>query len=99
MTIEQLNLALTDCALNCAECKANHNVCDKDICKNGIKRQALERLLPKRVIRIEYEPIFIDFKCPTCDWIITTLNLNTKITFLDKKNCCEYCGQRLDWSD
>mgnify|MGYP006967223845 FL=1 len=99
MTIEQLNLALTDCVLNCAECKANHNVCDKDNCKNEIKRQALERLLPKRVIRIEFEPIFINFQCPTCERHLTTLNNNAKVPFLDRKNCCDYCGQALDWSD
>lgn len=101
MVNEQLKLAMTDCELNCAECKANHNVCDKDTCKNEIIRQALDKQEFKKPIKCKLEsPVKIGnirfgkgteilSKCPVC---------NNWVNGAKEQNYCDNCGQRLDWS-
>lgn len=46
-------------------------------------REALEKQIPMKPIKAEY-----DYNCPICGY-----------EYLINQNYCQYCGQKLDWSE
>lgn len=50
-------------------------------------QEALEKQKPKKLKKDTNTP---HYRCPNCDAMLSTYYMHI---------CCEYCGQKLDWSD
>ena len=51
--------------------------------------EALDKQIPKKIIRKSKKASLKDIKCPNCQREIDAMNI---------VNYCTYCGQALDWS-
>ena len=51
--------------------------------------EALDKQIPKKIIRKSKKASLEDIKCPNCQREIDAMNI---------VNYCTYCGQALDWS-
>ena len=51
--------------------------------------EALDKQMPKKIIRKSKKASLEDIKCPNCQRKIDAMNI---------VNYCTYCGQALDWS-
>ena len=63
------------------------------ICQELARQKALEALekqIPKKIIRKSKNAPLENIKCPNCQREIDAMNI---------VNYCTYCGQALDWSD
>lgn len=77
------------------------NDCEYGIecCSISLAIQALEKQIPKKVIRkhTKYKPHQTDtFNCPACNSENVIIEDNASYTII---NYCNDCGQRLDWSE
>lgn len=52
--------------------------------------EALDKQIPKKIIRKSKKASLEDIKCPNCQREIDAMNI---------VNYCTYCGQALDWSE
>lgn len=52
--------------------------------------EALDKQIPKKIIRKSKKASLEDIKCPNCQREIDAMNI---------VNYCTYCGQAIDWSD
>lgn len=67
-----------------------NSITNEMICKCRDKcREALEKQIPKKIIRKSKKASLEDIKCPNCQREIDAMNI---------VNYCTYCGQALDWS-
>lgn len=83
MTYEEVrNNFIQDLAEN-----AYLNMCSMEEMKIVIK--ALDKQIPKKIIRKSKKASLEDIKCPNCQREIDAMNI---------VNYCTYCGQALDWS-
>jgi hypothetical protein len=66
----------------------------------GIAVKAVEKMIPKKLIRIDCGGI-LDVKCPNCGKIIGNRYnfLASKPTRRYNKDFCADCGQAIDWSE
>lgn len=77
----------------CEDCKkrcvyhAYLSMCSMEEMKIVIK--ALDKQIPKKIIRKSKKASLEDIKCPNCQREIDAMNI---------VNYCTYCGQALDWS-
>lgn len=74
---------------------ANYSNCHRNIKKIEITNKALEKQIPKKPI-VEYKNTNdciteIEWKCPICG--------TNYIESAPYGEWCNYCGQKLDWSD
>lgn len=84
MTYEEVrNNFIQDLAEN-----AYLNMCSTEEMKIVI--EALDKQIPKKIIRKSKKASLEDIKCPNCQREIDAMNI---------VNYCTYCGQALDWSD
>lgn len=63
------------------------SMCSMEEMKIVIK--ALDKQIPKKIIRKSKKASLEDIKCPNCQREIDAMNI---------VNYCTYCGQALDWS-
>lgn len=83
MTYEEVrNNFIQDLAEN-----AYLNMCSTEEMKIVI--EALDKQIPKKIIRKSKKASLEDIKCPNCQREIDAMNI---------VNYCTYCGQALDWS-
>lgn len=83
MTYEEVsNNFIQDLAEN-----AYLSMCSMEEMKIVIK--ALDKQIPKKIIRKSKKASLEDIKCPNCQREIDAMNI---------VNYCTYCGQALDWS-
>lgn len=54
-----------------------------------MKIEALDKQIPKKIIRKSKKASLENIKCPNCQREIDAMNI---------VNYCTYCGQALDWS-
>ena len=61
----------------------------------GLAIEALEKQIPKRVIRL-YKG---NYKCPTCENYIYITDDDLYVYGIEPPKYCDECGQALDWSN
>lgn len=61
----------------------------------GLAIEALEKQMPKRVIR----PYKGNYKCPTCENYIYITDDDLYVYGIEPPKYCDECGQALDWSN
>ena len=68
---------------------------EDDYKANEMAIQALEKQIPKRVIR----PYKGNYKCPTCENYIYITDDDLYVYGIEPPKYCDECGQALDWSN
>lgn len=97
-------------AINCVNVDIEETTCencrlfglDYSMCAevDKIKLEALEKQIPKKPKKLEYEPLIKagwEFECPKCGSAVGENRYDIDLTQED--DYCPTCGQKLDWGE